>query len=462
MTTYDIQGDDVVSSTSSGALADVSSFGSAESSFNDGRSVDTSHYEAASLEDASLGPHHAPLIVPFEAQARINRFLQENGMIITRLALRTTLTFQPGYTPVLTGNLVLDENGELHVESLYNEVDISQEAIDHYTRHDVPRTPSLADSDDVESVFGPDDDAMSIVSTRDIPVDVTRVFYETATPGVFMIDYHTSHEPGKPLVQGGPDDDNDDFPEGAAIEDSVPELLDISDDSGEYPSLEGDGPEPLDASDDMDDVPSVEETPYELYFGPNDSELRDDKTDPGLPPQTTVAESVNESSYSTCFADQVRASIDQTQGIIMYALKWLASNPLHVANRYDNMPHDLLEDLCIVLSRFLPNDFAQPRYEPVTAILKMGMHIYGIDWLVRHNSGRVQWIRDIDLWQSPNGRLMVALWWASRRRSLSLADINHLLSLPQYELEDGYPLRLMREKLLRGEMLPPRYITART
>ncbi|EJD35854.1 hypothetical protein AURDEDRAFT_175060 [Auricularia subglabra TFB-10046 SS5] len=251
---------------------------------------------------------HTPVVYPADVQARINEFRLEQSQI-----------------PGVHAALPITEQHVVKLEALFNEVDIDNgvqgaRSVSDDESVSSMDTPSLLSTD--SNVFGDsDDECMSIIAPEDLPKDVRRVFEETETPGVFNLEYYHRHESSKPIVShnGNPPPP----PQGNTI--------------------------PIRCRVSIEDISDDESLLSE--------QTRD------LPPQTTVAESVNEHSYR----------------VIMYTLKWLASNPLHVANRFDSMPNDLLEDLCIVLSRFLPNDFTQACYEPVAEILKMGRHVYGLD-----------------------------------------------------------------------------------
>ncbi|EJD53447.1 hypothetical protein AURDEDRAFT_120068 [Auricularia subglabra TFB-10046 SS5] len=80
----------------------------------------------------------------------------------------------------------------------------------------------------------------------------------------------------------------------------------------------------------------------------------------------------------------------------------------------------------------------------VERVVRAAIHRFSIDYLFRLYNGQEVWLRDIDLWRSPNARTTVSRYWGLRKTPLSEPEIEHLLKLPQYIAQDGRFLRNMR------------------
>ncbi|EJD45191.1 hypothetical protein AURDEDRAFT_165733 [Auricularia subglabra TFB-10046 SS5] len=257
------------SSLGSANFADASMSASSHSSIQSNNSVDSASIYSIASSDGEFRPRTLPSI-SMEARARIDAYLMEHGR-------------EPVYAP----HTRVTEDDVREAEAYFLAVDNEIRSITERegTRRTLSDYASDASSDssfsfaDLPSLVGPsvssassasNDDAMSIVSNADIPVNVTHVFVETEQPGVFEIEYRAVRKPGQQLVNGKSN---------APAPPPVSNMRRVS----------------------IEDITDGES-------------LLSDKTDHDLPPHTTVAESVNEGSYRE----------------IMHTLKWLASNPLHV------------------------------------------------------------------------------------------------------------------------------------
>ncbi|EJD40544.1 hypothetical protein AURDEDRAFT_127580 [Auricularia subglabra TFB-10046 SS5] len=130
--------------------------------------------------------------------------------------------------------------------------------------------------------------------------------------------------------------------------------------------------------------------------------------------------------------------------------------------RTTNVIHSLDEADRIVLARVLaalyprPRAFAEFGIDTISEVISARPQYMGITYKMCFKNGRTATVRDIDLWRSPNGRVMVKLFWANKKRVVSLADIEKLLKLPQYRAEDGFFLQEMKVLLMKGLVRAPK------
>ncbi|EJD45213.1 hypothetical protein AURDEDRAFT_124827 [Auricularia subglabra TFB-10046 SS5] len=162
-------------------------------------SSDSASVDSTTSSDGDVRPRTPPNI-SMEARARINVYLLEHSTQNSQYGrpiheAHAALGCEPVYTP----------------SAPVSEDDVRE-------AEDVSSNDSLSFVD-LPSLVGPgassvpgasDDDAMSIISCNDIPVEVSRVFVKTKQPGVLNIEYQAVREPGQPLVDGGKDDKADD------------------------------------------------------------------------------------------------------------------------------------------------------------------------------------------------------------------------------------------------------------
>ncbi|EJD38261.1 hypothetical protein AURDEDRAFT_128946 [Auricularia subglabra TFB-10046 SS5] len=132
------------------------------------------------------------------------------------------------------------------------------------------------------------------------------------------------------------------------------------------------------------------------------------------------------------------------------ALDFAARNPQRTMNIITKLSTEDRLSLTRMLGILCPRNDVTFRIDPIAAVIAAWPKYMGISYDVRFANGRTARIRDIDAWRSPNGRIMIALFWGKKTRVLSVEDIDKLLLLPQYRAEGGFFLQAMKAELLKG------------
>lgn len=137
-------------------------------------------------------------------------------------------------------------------------------------------------------------------------------------------------------------------------------------------------------------------------------------------------------------------------------LDFAARNMQRTVNVITKLDRDDQLALVRLLAAICPRNVVTFRIDPIAAVISAWPKYMGIDYEVRFNNGRTARIRDVDAWRSPNGRIMIALFWGNKNRVMAIEDINKLLLLPQYSAEGGFFLQAMKAELLKGTVQAPR------
>ncbi|EJD48401.1 hypothetical protein AURDEDRAFT_122801 [Auricularia subglabra TFB-10046 SS5] len=143
-------------------------------------------------------------------------------------------------------------------------------------------------------------------------------------------------------------------------------------------------------------------------------------------------------------------------GEALNALDFAARNPQRTMNVLTKLSTEDRLTLACILAALCPRNEVTFRIDPIAAVIAAWPKYMGITYDVRFANGHTARLRDVDVWRSPNGRIMTALFWGDKTRVMSIEDIEKLLLLPQYRAEGGFFLQAMKAELLKGTVRAPR------
>ncbi|EJD35850.1 hypothetical protein AURDEDRAFT_130392 [Auricularia subglabra TFB-10046 SS5] len=138
------------------------------------------------------------------------------------------------------------------------------------------------------------------------------------------------------------------------------------------------------------------------------------------------------------------------------AIDFALRNPLRTMNRIDALSTEARNVMDAVLTYVGPTEEDNFHVNRIAVIKDARPRYHGIDYDVRHTNGHDARLRDIDVWRSANGRMMLSLFWGNPKRVIPYDMIVKLIATPQYSDEDGWFLRRMKANVESGAVRAPK------